>query len=264
MHEICTFFVLNALAGSPKNRKLIRFVIHTALLIVAFPVCAQHSFRSGEELELQIYYGPVNAGRVHTELRVGLSEGRRVYHARAIARSTGLADKLYKVRDVYEGYFDSISMLPVKSIRDISEGKYKKHDEVTYDHENNKAYSLRSGEHEVPSGIMDMTTTFFFIRNIDYDTLAYGQVIDINTFFDDEVFPFDMRYRGREEIKTRGGEYRCIKLVPYVEPGRIFKSEDDMTIWLSDDANHVPVRIRFDLIIGSVKCDLIGYSGLKD
>lgn len=241
-----------------------RLAIHTILLLsVWLPVSSQHSFRSGEELELQIYYGPVNAGRVYTDLEIQMSGGRRLYHAQAIARSTGLADKLYKVRDVYEGYFDSISLLPVKSVRNINEGRYKRHDEVTYDHENNKVFSLRSGEHDVPKGIMDMTTTFFFIRNLDYDTMVIGQVIKINTFFDDEVFPFDMRYRGREEIKTRGGVFRCIKLVPYVEPGRIFESEDDMTIWLSDDDNHMPVRIRFDLIIGSVKCDLIEYSGLK-
>ena len=73
-----------------------------------------------------------------------------------------------------------------------------------------------------------------------------------------------MRYRGREVIKTRKGKYKVIKLVPYVEPGRIFNDEDDMTIWLSDDRNRVPIRIRMDLKVGSIKADLIDYSGLKD
>ncbi len=212
---------------------------------------------------MQIYFGPVNAGLVDAKLERILHEGKYLYHATALARTTGLADKLYKVRDVYEGYFDSISLLPVKSIRDISEGRYKKYNEVTYDHKNRKAFSLKSGEHEVPANIMDMATTFYYIRNINFDTMSHGQIIDINTFFDDEIFPFDMRYYGREELKTRGGTFNCIKLVPFVEPGRIFESEDDMTVWISDDANRVPVRVRFNLIVGSIKCDLIEYSGLK-
>ena len=212
---------------------------------------------------MQIYFGPVNAGLVEAHLEKVLYEGKNLYHASALARTTGLADRLYKVRDVYEGYFDSVSLLPVKSIRDISEGRYKKYNEVTYDHKNLKAFSLKSGEQEIPANIMDMATTFYYIRNINYDTMSHGQIIDINTFFDDEIFPFDMRYYGREVLKTRGGTFNCIKLVPFVEPGRIFESEDDMTIWISDDLNHVPVRVRFNLIIGSIKCDLIEYSGLK-
>jgi len=242
---------------------LIRHAIYIILLLIPLGTSSQNSFHPGEKLVMQIYFGPVNAGLVEAHLERVLYDGQYLYHASALARTTGLADKLYKVRDVYEAYFDSISLLPVKSIRDISEGRYKKYNEVTYDHKNQKAFSLKSGEIEVPANIMDMATTFYYIRNINYDTMSHGQIIDINTFFDDEVFPFDMRYYGREELKTRGGTYNCIKLVPFVEPGRIFESEDDMTIWISDDPNHVPVRVRFNLIFGSIKCDLIEYSGLK-
>jgi len=108
-----------------------------------------------------------------------------------------------------------------------------------------------------------MVSVFFYIRNIDYSGLEDGDIIKIVTFFDDEIFPFDMRYRGIETIKTRMGTYNCIRLVPFVEPGRIFNKEDDMTIWLSNDRNKVPVRVKFDLKVGSIKCDLIEFSGLK-
>ncbi len=116
---------------------------------------------------------------------------------------------------------------------------------------------------EVPADVRDMVAVFHYIRNVDYDHMQYDEIIKINTFFDNEIFPFDMRYRGTEVIKTKGGTFRCIKLVPFVEPGRIFKSEDDMTIWLSDDRNRVPIRVKFDLTVGSIKCDLIEFSGLK-
>jgi len=94
--------------------------------------------------------------------------------------------------------------------------------------------------------------------------MEIGHIIKINTFFDNELFPFDIRYRGTEKVRTKMGTYQCIKLVPFVEPGRIFEKEDDMTIYLSDDVNRVPIRVEFTLKVGSVKCDLIEYSGLRN
>ena len=213
-------------------------------------------------MEYILHFGPINAGKGINNLYLEELDGKPVYHTHLVAQTTGLADKLYKVRDIYEGYFDPETLLPVKSIRDINEGKYKKYDEVTYDHTLGKAYSP-SGEHDVPKDIRDMTTALYYIRSIHFDTLEYGDIIPLNTFFDDELFPFDIRYRGKEKVKIKGTVYNCIKLVPFVEPGRIFETEDDMTIWISDDPNKIPIRVKFDLVVGSIKCDIVSYSGLK-
>jgi hypothetical protein len=230
---------------------------------VAGPGLENNNFVPGERLVFQVYYGPLNAGQVDTYLAMDTFRNRKVYYAEAVARSTGLADKIYRIRDMYGGFFDPETLLPLKSIRDISEGHYKKHNIVEYNHDSLKAYSSESGEHDIPANIRDMVAVFYYIRTIKFDTMKYDDIIKINTFFDDELFPFDMRYRGKETIRTRGGTFNCIKLVPFVEPGRIFKKEDDMTIWFSDDPNRVPIRGKFDLIVGSIKCDLIHWEGLK-
>ena len=221
------------------------------------PGMEKNNFIPGEKMVFQVYYGPLNAGRLDT------IRGKTAYYAEAVARTTGLADKLYKIRDMYGGYFDPESLLPIKSIRDIREGNYRKFNIVEYYHDSLKAVSSESGEHEIPGNIRDMVSVFYYVRTINFDTMKYDDIIDINTFFDDELFPFNMRFRGRETIRTRGGTFNCIKLVPFVEPGRIFKKEDDMILWFSDDGNCAPVRGRFDLIVGSVKCDLIEWEGFK-
>jgi len=232
------------------------------MFLLVFQGHAQHNFQAGEVLEYVLHFGPINAGKATGTLTYATVDGKKVFHSEMLAVSTGLADKLYKVRDIYASHFDPVTLLPVKSNRDISEGRYKKKDMVTYDHARGKAYS-HTGEHDVPKDIRDMVSVLYYVRSLDFDTIQVGDIIPINTFFDDELFPFDIRYRGREEVKVRLGKFNCLKLVPYVEPGRIFESEDDMTIWISDDANKIPVRVKFDLIVGSIKCDLTGYSGLK-
>ncbi len=240
-----------------------RYIISIWFFILLIsPGNAQHNFQAGEILEYVLHYGPVNAGIATGTLTYAEIDGRNVFYSEGLAKSTGLADKLYKVRDIYGSWFDPVTLLPLKSHRDISEGKYKRKDEVTYDHSNGKVYSP-TGEHEVPKDIRDMVSVLYYIRSLDFDTIKVGDIIPINTFFDDELFPFDIRYRGKEKVKVKMGEFNCLKLVPFVEPGRIFESEDDMTIWISADANKIPVRVRFDLLIGSIKCDLSRYSGLK-
>ena len=180
-----------------------------------------------------------------------------------LGKTTGITDRLYKVRDEYQAYFDPLTILPYKSIRDISEGRYKKYNVVSWDHDSLRVTNIDRDTFEITPDMRDMVSVFHLIRNSDFERMQYDDLIKVNTFFDNELFPFDMRYRGVETIKTRLGRFKCIKLVPYVEPGRIFNSEDDMTIWLSADKNRVPVRVKFDLKVGSIKIDLIAYSGLK-
>ena len=229
----------------------------------SFAQISQNRYIPGEKLKFIIYYGMVNGGYINAELVATEYEGKIAYHSKMLATTAGLADLLYKVRDEYQSYFDPETSLPFKSVRDIREGKYKRYDLAFFDHKNLKVLNDKNKEFIVPADIRDMVSVFYYIRNMDFEKMKYDDIIKVNTFFDNEIFPFDMRYRGIVKIKTKMAEYICIKLVPFVEPGRIFEKEDDMRIYLTADTNRVPVRVEFDLKVGTVKCDLIEYSGLK-
>jgi hypothetical protein len=188
-----------------------------------------------------------------------------------VAKSIGLPDKIYKVKDTFESYFDSVNILPLMAIRDIREGKYKKKNIDTYDHKNNSIFSANKGEIKMSSVVRDVITAFYFIRNYDFDNLIKGDIITIDLFFDDELITFRLHYMGKETIDSKIGKFNCIKLIPEMvdpkkdaENGNISPTpKDEMTIWLSDDPNHVPIRVKFDLFIGSIKSDLIEYINLK-
>lgn len=243
--------------------RTILFISFLALLMPGFSQESKNHFREGERLEFVIFFGPLDAGFVEAELNRTVLNGKEVYHSRMLAKSTGLADRLYKVRDEYQAIFDPVTIQPFQSVRDIHEGRYEKYNVVRYDYDSLRAVNIKNDTFEIPTDVRDMVSVFHYIRNADFERMEYGDIIRINTFFDNEIFPFDMRFRGTEIIRTRKGRYECYKLVPYVEPGRIFNTEDDMTIWLSADRNRVPIRVRLDLKVGSIKVDLIEYSGLK-
>jgi hypothetical protein len=223
------------------------------------------AFQDGETLKYVLFYGLLNGGEAIMSVEAKKHEEKDVLHAVAMAYTTGLADKLFAIFDVYESFMDPVTGLPHKAIRNISEGRYKFYDEVLYDRERNVVNSQRKGEVPVPEGIQDMVSGFYNLRRILSERRPVpNEVIEIETYFADEIYPLKIRYNGQEIIKTRMGRFRSLKFSPVTEPGRLFKTEDDITIWISDDANYLPLRIRVNFLVGALKCDLIEYSGLAN
>lgn len=242
------------------------FVIVLTITLVSFYSNAQNKkpYVVGEKLVYIAHMGWLNAGTATFTIQDSIFEGQKVYYSNAQAKTIGLADKLYKVRDVYESFFNPYNGLPVLAIRNINEGNYKYYNEVRYNHADSIVVSQKSGEHSVPANILDMVSAFYYFRESLISKIKnIGDEIIVDTYFADELFPLKMRYVGMDQIKTKMGKFTCLKFSPVVEPGRIFDSEDDVTIWISNDKNYIPLQIRIDLMIGSIKCDLVEYSGLQ-
>lgn len=219
------------------------------------------AFGNNEKLKYLLYYGFIKGGEATLELE---KKGTHTMCAKAKAKTIGLAKAIVDIDDVFTSYFNEYTGKPYKAIRDIKEGDYKFYNEVRFDHANNKVHSQKSGEVAVPPNIYDIVSAFYYARNAPFKNAKPNDTIIIQTYFADEVFPFMLVYNGKEIIKTKSGKYHALKFTPVVETGRIFKESDDMRFWVSDDKNCIPLRFEFDLILGSIKCDLIEYEGIKN
>jgi len=223
-------------------------------------VKANQAFVGDEKLTYQIRYGFVVGGITTLSLNDTVYDGKNVFHALAIGQTTGLANTIYGVEDIYESWFDKKTNLPLKSVRNIKEGRYKHYNEVTYNRKNNTVKSSISGVHSVPEKILDLSSTFYYLRRVDFSKVNEGDTVFVNMYFSDEIFPFHLVFNGKETIRTKFGKINCFKLSPIVEVGRMFKSSNDLAIWLSDDDNCVPVMIRMDIrVVGAVYLKLIQY-----
>jgi hypothetical protein len=224
----------------------------------------EKAFEAGEELLYTIKVGIIHGGDASLKLKRTTLDNKTVFHAVGEAKTIGVTNAVFNVVDIYESYFDINTGLPYKSIRNIKEGGYKRYQEAYFNHEKNTAYSQRlDSVIQTPAGILDMISVVYYLRILDLSHLKKGDIINTVTFFDDEVFPFALRYKGKEEVKTKFGKLNCLRFDPVVETGRIFKSEDDMSFWISDDANHIPVKVRFDMVLVSLRLELDNYSNLK-
>lgn len=221
------------------------------------------NFSDGEFLEFSISYGLINGGKAELTVNREMLDGKPYMHSRIYGHTSGVLDAFYKVRDVYESWFDERTNMPVKGIRNVREGKYKHYDEITYFQEQGYVTSTRKGKVEVPPNSLDMACAFYYLRRIDFSDFKVGDIVYMDTYFNGKHFPFYVEYKGKEELSIGLGTFRALVFVPVVEPGRVFERKDGMTIWFSDDENKIPLRIRFDAVVGAFKCDLITYKNLK-
>ncbi len=247
-------------------------ILLLSLLTVCGLTAQETVYQPGEKISYVIQYGILNGGLATLELSDDTCCGLdKTYHTVLTGRTTGLADAIFQVRDVYESYMDTASKLPVKSVRDISEGRYKRYNVVMFDRDTRSDSAILNsdltGIHVAQHDIHDILSCFYWFRNniLPYriDSMRIGDSVTINTWFTDEFFPIIMIYYGTEEIKTKAGKINCYKFGPVCEIGRLFKSEDAISFWFSADDNYLPVKIRFDIVVGAFEVDMTRYEGLK-
>jgi len=234
------------------------------VFIPPYPLTDHQAYQGGEHLVFTLNYGIVTGGRCYLTVKDSIWNNTNVHHVVGRGVTVGLADVLYKIRDRYETFISVDTNEPVKAVRSIREGRYRYYNEVEYNRDSLQVLSKKTGVHEVQEGILDILSAFYFARNHKFnEELKVDEVIEFMTYFSDENFPLRIRYRGTEVIKTNFGKIECYKFSPVTEVGRSFKTEDDMHVWISRDGNRIPLRVKFNLAVGSFTCNLEEFKGLR-
>lgn len=224
------------------------------------------AFRSGERITYRLHYGMINAGEAVISVEDSKYKfgDREAYHVVGEGYSLGSFDWFFKVRDRYETYIDKQGIFPYRFIRNCDEGGYKINQDYTF-HPEKRAYKDGKGDaYMTPAFVQDMISSYFYARTLDYNSMKPGDIITIMTLVDDEIFPLKMKYLGKENATIESGTYRCMKFAPVVQKGRVFKKEEDLSVWITDDANHLPILVKAKILVGSVKMELKSYYGLAN
>lgn len=230
-------------------------------ILYSNPNSKKANYEEGETLKYLVYYGWVDGGVAELSIKKTERDDKEVFFSRAFIETVGVAKVFVPLRDTYTSYFDQETGMPYFAVRDVKEGDYEKYNEVTFDNEKSVVHSKNKGTIKVPENTFDILSAFYFARKYKFENIKIGDTIHLSTYFTDKILPFDIVYKGKEKIKTEIGTFPSLKFMPVCEVGRVFDDEDDMTIYISDDENKLPVRMEFDMLIGSLKCDLIEYKG---
>ena len=224
------------------------------------------TFNAGESLTFKVYYTAAGiyfpAGDAFFNVALTRTNNRPTYHITAEGRTLGFYDNFFKVRDKYESFIDTATLQPYKFIRNVYEGGYTKLENVTFNQATNTAVSPKATI-KVPNCIQDVVSSFYYARNIDFNKYKKDDKIPFSMYLDNEVYSLYIRYMGKETIKTKYGKFNAIKFKPLLIKGSIFEGGEKMTVWVSDDGNHIPLRIESPISVGSVKVDMMGAKNLR-
>lgn len=232
---------------------------------VVLPTVNNSAFQVGEKLRYRISYGFVDAGEAVLEVKSTTkkgSGGRELLHVKGIGQTLGGFNSVYKVNDVYESYLDKKGLFPWLFVRRVDEGGYKIAQDYAFKQDKLRVSNGKK-DFTAPLAVQDMISSFYYARTIDFSNAKPGQIYEFKCFMDDEVWPMKIKYVGKETISIRKGKYRCMKFVPVVQKGRVFKKEDDVNVWITDDGNHIPILAKANIAVGSIKLHLVEWSGLK-
>lgn len=227
------------------------------------------AYGDGEWFRFRIHYGLITAGYATLEVDQETFNGKIVYHVKGEGRTTGVTKLFFNVEDYYESYIDTEMDIPYRFIRKIDEGGHTKDIQIDFNHDTNKAlvFNRKHNEKETlsfPKDAQDMVSAFYYLRNrLDVSNMQEGDVTEMNMFFDKENYKFRLKFLYRETLKTRFGKIPCMVFRPSVMAGRVFKEQESLTVWVSDDENRIPVRIKASLAVGNLKADLVEFKGLK-
>jgi len=250
------------------------FVISFLFLLMGIRLCSgnefcgisNNAFQNDEKINYTVFYSVMgfylNAGNATFTANLEKYAGKPVYHVVGLGSSNPSYDFIFKVRDRYESYIDTANLQPQKFMRNIDEGGYKQLENVTFNNENNTATTLK-GTMQIPNCSQDVLSSIYYARNIDFNKYRPNDKIPFTMFLDNAVYNLYIKYLGKEKIKTKYGTFNSIKFKPLLVKGTIFDGGEKMTVWVTDDANHVPIRIESPIAVGAIKVDMMGYSNLR-
>lgn len=223
------------------------------------------SFTYGEKLKFRIHYGPLTGGHCTFEIDPQPVEvnNRKAYHIKVAGKSAGMVDVMFKVRDEYESYVDEEALIPWKCIKKVKEGGYTDSDFILFDHQNGYATSRR-GKVDIEQQTQDVVSAIYFARSTDMSNAKIGDIFPVNFYMDGETYVLRFKYVKKENLKTDLGTFRTLVVKPQLIKGRVFKDDEALTLWVTDDENHLPLMVESDIFVGSIKAELTGFQGLRN
>ena len=238
-----------------KKIVLILFLVHPLILAQNVPT----AFKPGEKLTYKVQYGPIIAGVANLE--VSSSKNEFTYLAKG--KSTGVFNVFFKVRDTYKSVVNKSTLKPVWFYRDIKEGNYKKKEKVFFNYELQRAESTRDTI-SLPNNTQDILSIFYYLRSQNFNHLKVGDHLSAQMYLDDEFIQSKMYYLGIDTIKTKFGRISCTKWAPELQTGRVFEDKQGLELWISNDANKIPIQVKAKVMVGSIKMDLIEAKGTRE
>lgn len=229
------------------------------------PLKKEPVFQAGEVLEYKLRYGFITAAEatikvLNSDLKF---DNKPTWNLVVDAKTSGTFDVFYKIRDHYDSYIDKTGLTPYFYQENVREASYKRQDKARFYQDTKKVVSNKGTFTTPTDQTFDLVSAYYFSRSLDISKMVIGDQFRLNYFLGKEIHQLQIKYVGKEIVKSKLGNIRCLKFSPSIEPGRIFRKDSSLYLWITDDGNRVPVKAQVEIIVGAVTMEIKSAKGLK-
>ncbi|MDN3666318.1 DUF3108 domain-containing protein [Algibacter miyuki] len=256
----------------------IRMLRFTLLITLFFSLAVQAQNNAVGTNEKLVYTASYNMSGILTDIAQVTMETAKVNTSKATllrlkftAMTYSKWDSFFKIRDLYESYVSPKSLTPYLYKRDINEGGYYKAMKYTFSHKTNTVKSVQTKKNNqvenktvsINKGTKDIVSALYYIRLFDYASMSKGSSKNITIIFDRKEFNGKVTYLGKETISTAIGSKECYKLSVGAGSASGLEGSSNF-LWLTADANKIPVYGKFKIPVGNGELKIKSASGLKN
>lgn len=185
-------------------------------------------------------------------------------------------DNFFKIRDLYESYVNPKTLTPYLYKRDINEGGYYKFMQYKFKHKSKTVASLKRKKRKdgktwdenktvkIGASTKDIVSLLYYIRTLDIHKASVGDQQNFTVIFDNKETTITLKYVAKETISTKIGTKLCYKLAIALKGNNLLKGNNSNLLWLTADANKIPVYAKFKIPVGSGELKIVSASGLKN
>lgn len=244
------------------------FTMTPLLLFAQIKVMDQPPFVEGEKIDYYAIYKwgfiEIKAGLVEFSVDKSEEGDEQFYHFKSIGNSISRYDWIFKVRDTFQSIVRLKDFQPLYYERHTLEGGYQVLNK-TFFNERDDLIKLElfnseegSSSKNIPfeKGLLDLQTAVYFARLLDFSEAIMGEEFLFNILVDGDYYKIPIRYEGLENVEIDDIEYPCFKISTEVIKGTIFRSNQTIDIWVSNDGKQIPVKVEAPIIVGRVKAEL--------
>lgn len=235
------------------------------------------AYKAGEEIWYDVKYNWgiiwVDAAEVKFAVENAKWEGQDAYWFKGYGKSMPKWDWVYKVRDSFDAIGTMEQLRPLYFHRDTDEGGYEVDEKYWFKKDEGIIKSsVITSEKEakeiktIPykNCVWDVLSAIYYARNLNFEGFTPEEKIPFNLIVDGKIHNLYVRYLGKEELEMPDGKiYKTIKFSALLVEGTIFDGGEDMTVWVSDDKNKIPLKVQAKIQVGWVKAFLKSTKGLK-
>lgn len=242
------------------------------LAIAAGFLTAQTSFMPETiTYDVMFKWGLINKNAGSVSITLDRSNGE--YRSKLAGASASWADKFYKVRDTLIGRMDS-RLTPLYYENISHEGGKHKHDVLVYDYSGTgtvavectrKVYDKNGrqtvDEHrrlESTGQAVDMLTSFYFMRALDFDNMKPGDKETVDIFSGKRKELLTIHFNGRRDVKLDDRTFPSYYITFTFTSKGGKKTSDDMEAWISTGPRRIPLRLEGKLPVGKIRCFYTG------